>query len=74
MLILEQINRWYKQYPTWKEEDDVVRRVLISEVVDTLVLVDGELVIMHQSLPSGFQLTIDMNNLINEFFTIATFC
>jgi len=68
MLILEQINRWYKQYPTWKEEDDVVRRVLISEVVDTLVLVDGELVIMHQSLPSGFQLTIDMNNLINEFY------
>jgi len=60
--ILDIINEWYND----TEENQLIRRVLFEEIVNTFVLVDGVIIQKTHSQPSGNPLTVIINSLFNQ--------
>lgn len=62
--LLDIINKWYDDGKT----NALVRRVLWSDVVNSIHLFDGDFVQWTKSLPSGHPLTVIINSIIHEMY------
>nr|QZZ63368.1 hypothetical protein [Leuven Picorna-like virus 5] len=60
----EVMNRWYED----SEENQMVRRVLIDEMIHTMQVVENCVYSTHQGNPSGNPLTVIINTLVNAMY------
>jgi hypothetical protein len=70
--IINAINRFYRQYdPNWGEEDDMIRRTLFEENINTWSLVFAEVILLNTGVPSGNFMTASGNSILNRAIVMA---
>lgn len=68
------INAWYQKFDKhWKEEDDIVRRTLFEEIINTWALVVDCVILLNAGVPSGDLLTATLNTLLNKILMMCFF-
>nr|QKN88969.1 MAG: hypothetical protein [Picornavirales sp.] len=69
MMLIEEVNRWYKvKDPNWKKEDDNVRLTLGSDCVHSLFLVGCEMLWKKKGNPSGNPGTTVLNTKVHACY------
>jgi hypothetical protein len=70
--IINAINRFYAKYDkTWDPNDDIVRRTLFEENINTWALVFAEIILVNVGVPSGNFMTASGNSILNRALIMA---
>jgi hypothetical protein len=69
------INQWYQEWGVgdWSPVDDVIRQILISDVIRCYTIYGNTVVLKTQGLPSGMAITADLNSLCNALYILTAF-
>jgi hypothetical protein len=75
MRAVDVVNAWYQTYGEgdWTAHDDIVRQILILDVISTYTIYGNTVVLKNQGLPSGMAVTADFNCLVNALYMYTAF-
>jgi len=75
MRAVEAINAWYQHYggDDWSPADDIIRQILITDVIRAFTIYGNTVVFKDQGLPSGMAITADLNSICDLLYMITAF-